>query len=565
MEPDRFAEEHRRGLTIDLGFAWTTSPGGHEIAFVDVPGHERFVPNMLAGTGPVPAALIVVAADEGWMPQSAEHLAALDAWHVRHGLLVVTRSDVADPEPARADALARIARTSLGAVPSVAVSARTGAGLGEVTAELDRLVGALPDADADGDVRLWIDRVFTVRGAGTVVTGTLGSGTLHTEQDLTTASTGRQVRVRGLQTLGRDVSEVSGVARVAVNLRGVGRADIARGDALLTPDAWLRAETMDVALHPEASTDLPSELLVHIGAAAAPAGVRKLSPSLVRLCLAKPLPLRVSDVVLLRAPGRRRIVGGATVLDVAPPVLQRRGAARQRVEQLEPLLSGSLQEATEQQLRHRRMVRASDLRAMGLPGSPSVVGQWCVDPRWWSDVAGRAGQVVDTWRRERPLDQGMPVEALRRHFDLPDRGLTEALAREAELTVAGGRVRSPGSGRALPPAVASAVEALERELRADPFAAPLSDRLRQLRLGRREVAAAVRAGRLLEITPGVVLLPDACERAAAVLADLAEPFTLSQARQALGTSRRVAVPLLELLDRFGTTRRLTDSTRTLRQ
>ncbi len=159
MEPDRWAEERERGLTINLGFGWTTVDDGSRIAFVDVPGHERFVPNMLAGVGPAPAVLFVVAADEGWMPQSEEHLAALHALDVRHGVLVVTRADVVDPAPAARQARERIARTSFGTPPAVAVSGVTGHGLPELRTELSRLVAGLPTADPGGDVRLWIDRL----------------------------------------------------------------------------------------------------------------------------------------------------------------------------------------------------------------------------------------------------------------------------------------------------------------------------------------------------------------------------------------------------------------------
>jgi selenocysteine-specific elongation factor len=183
MEPDRWAEERRRGMTIDLGYAWLTLPGGERLAFVDVPGHERFVPNMLAGLGPVPAVMFVVAADGGWMPQSAEHLAAVDALGVRHGLLVVTRSDLADPAPATRQALAEISRTSLRAVESIQVSAVTGQGMDDLRAALGRLVGSLDPAPGDAPpVRLWIDRSFTIRGAGTVVTGTLPAGTVRNNQ-----------------------------------------------------------------------------------------------------------------------------------------------------------------------------------------------------------------------------------------------------------------------------------------------------------------------------------------------------------------------------------------------
>ena len=204
MEPDRWAEERRRGMTIDLGYAWMTLPAGDKLAFVDVPGHERFVPNMLAGLGPVPAVMFVVAADGGWMPQSAEHLAAVDALGVRHGLLVITRSDLADPAPATRQARAEIARTSLGAVEAISVSAVTGQGLDDLRAALIRLVDSLGAAAAAGPapVRLWIDRSFTIKGAGTVVTGTLPAGTVRNGQELALAPSGRTVRVRGLEALG---------------------------------------------------------------------------------------------------------------------------------------------------------------------------------------------------------------------------------------------------------------------------------------------------------------------------------------------------------------------------
>src|SRR5512132_762379 len=192
MEPDRYAEEKRRGMTIDLGFAWTELPSG-PVAFVDVPGHERFVTTMLAGVGPAPAVLLVVAADEGWMPQTGEHVDALVALGVRHGLLVVTRSDLMAPELAVEEARERLADTPLARIEAVAVSAATGAGIAELRAALEDLVNGLPAADGAADVRLWVDRAFTIRGAGTVVTGTLGAGRINVDDELVLATaTGRR-------------------------------------------------------------------------------------------------------------------------------------------------------------------------------------------------------------------------------------------------------------------------------------------------------------------------------------------------------------------------------------
>ena len=178
-DPDRLEEEKRRGLSIRLGYCWTHLDGAGDVAFVDVPGHERFLTTTLAGVGPVPVALFVVAADDPWMPQAAEHLAALDALGVRHGLLVVTRSDLTDPAPALARARGELSRTSLADIPGVVCSGRTGAGLGDLRAALASVLREVPPPDPTADVRLWVDREFHVRGTGTVVTGTLPAGTLR--------------------------------------------------------------------------------------------------------------------------------------------------------------------------------------------------------------------------------------------------------------------------------------------------------------------------------------------------------------------------------------------------
>ncbi|RLP98443.1 selenocysteine-specific translation elongation factor [Micromonospora sp. CV4] len=557
MEPDRWAEERRRGMTIDLGFAWTTLPSGGTVAFVDVPGHERFVPNMLAGVGPVPAALIVVAADEGWMPQSAEHLAALDALGVAYGLLAVTRADLADPEPATARARAEIAATSLGAVEAVAVSGLTGAGLPELRAALDRLAAGLPAPSVDDPVRLWVDRSFTVRGSGTVVTGTLGAGRLRVGDELELAGSDEPVRVRGLHSLGQARSAATAVARVAVNLRGTPRDRLGRGDALLTPGRFHRTDLVDVRLTGDPAADLPANLTLHVGSAAVPVRVRPLGPDTVRLRLARPLPLLVGDRALLRDPGRHHVAGGVRVLDVAPPPLARRGAAVSRAKVLADL-DGRPDLAGE--LRRRRLVRAGTLIRMGVPAHAApVAGDWLADPEHWARLGEQLIEEVARYTREHPLEPGMPVDALRQRLSLPDRVLVEALVRPP-LRIHAGRVGAASAG-ALPEQVARAVQRVRVEYADRPFRAPEADRLVDLGLGPREIGAAVRAGALLRLADSVVLLPDALDEAVRVLAGLPQPFTLSAARQALDTTRRVAVPLLELLDRRGATRRLPDDAR----
>ncbi|OCB47164.1 translation elongation factor [Mycobacterium malmoense] len=540
MWPDRLAEERRRGLTIDLGFAWTEL-AGRRLAFVDVPGHERFVANMLAGVGAVPAVLFVVAATEGWMPQSDEHLAALDALGVRHGLLVISKADLADPGPAIEQARERLATTSLAGSPVV-----IGTDLERVRAELLALTERLPVPDAGADVRLWVDRSFTVRGAGTVVTGTLAAGTIRVGDELEHA--GRRVTVRGLQSLGRAADAVGPVSRVALNLRGVDRAQIGRGDTVRTPGGWLETAEVDVALRPAAG--LHRQLVLHVGSAAVPVRVRQLGEAAARLRLARALPLRVGDVGLLRDPGEHRIAAGIEVLDVRPPELRRRGAARERAAEL---ATGAV--------RPPDCARAAELRAMGMPLSGLRVGDWVVDPRWWDGRRERAVAAVRQWGDDHDIAAGMPLETLRQRAGLPSAELLPKLLEGAGLRAVDGLVRPPGAG--LPARVDKAVRTVEEWLTAEPFRAPEADELAELGLGARELAAAVRAGRLTRIADGVVLGPDALERAATILASLPQPFTVSDARRALGTTRRVAVPLLERLDARRITRRAGDGTRTL--
>jgi selenocysteine-specific elongation factor len=571
MEPDRLAEERRRGLTIDLGFAWTRLPSGTDLAFVDVPGHERFVTTMLAGAGPVPAVLVVVAADEGWMPQSREHLDAIDALGVPRGLLVITRCDLLDPEPAREDALAEIATSSLGTVGVVEVCAPRGQGLDALRAALDDLVASVPEPDPAADVRLWVDRAFTIRGAGTVVTGTLGAGTIRVGDELELG--GRTVRVRGLQSLGEPVPSVTGVARVAVNLRGVPREQVARGDALLTPGAWLAPAEFDVALRGVRGAELgplPREVVLHVGSAAVAVRVRPLGPGYARLRPSRPLPLRIGDRAVLRDPGRRAVVAGLEVLDVLPPVLRRRGAAARRAAELAEPGAGT----AEVELGRRGIVREADLVAMGVPRAeidavPAVRADgWLVAPaRARAGVSAIVAAVRDHDAAE-PLEPGLPLEAARRCADLPTTGVVTAVLAAAQAggvvpQLRDGRVHL-GRGRGLPERVRAAMEELRADLVAHPFRAPEADRLAELGLGPRELAALVRAGELIAIADGVVLLPDAPDRAVEVLRGIGGGFTLSEARQALGTTRRVAVPLVEHLARTGRTVREDDVTHRLR-
>jgi selenocysteine-specific elongation factor len=558
MEPDRWAEERRRGLTIDLGFAWTTLPSGRRLALVDVPGHERFIGNMLAGVGSVPAALLVVAADDGWSAQTAEHVAALDALAVRHALLVVTKADLADPAPVLADVRERLGGTSMGQVPGLAVSAVTGEGLPALTAALEALFTGVPAPDPGAPVRLWIDRAFTIRGAGTVVTGTLAAGTVAEGDRLRLGD--RDVVVRSVQTLGEPVPGAAAIARIALNLRGIAVEELSRGDALLTPGAFRSTALVDVTLAGAPEGRLPDEAMVHIGSATVAARLRPLDGAALRLRLAGALPLRVGDRLLVRDPGARRVFG-ADVRDVDPPELRRRGAARSRAAELAQQPAGSAGAAAD--LARRRIVRADDYAAMGWPTPPGATlhGPWLLAPGIVEELGSRIPEVVTRYRRLRPLEPGPPTEVVRRALELPDADLVPILLREP-LALRHGRVVDAVA--ALPADVQQAVDRIRARLAVDPFAAPEVADLAGAGLGVRELAAAVRSGQLVRIADGVYLAPGVAEQARSRLAVLTAPFTLSQARQAWETSRRVAVPLMEWLDTLGVTQRLADNTRRLR-
>ncbi|WP_106506237.1 selenocysteine-specific translation elongation factor [Brachybacterium timonense] len=568
IEPDRWAEEKRRGLTIDLGFAWTRLPSGRSVSFVDVPGHERFLGNMLAGLGPAPIVLFVVAADEGWREQSDDHRDAVAALGIDRGIIALTRADLAPERVGETTAQVRdeLAGTGLADAPIVPVSAVTGDGLPELRAAIGELLADLPAPAAEAPVRMWLDRAFTASGAGAVVTGTLAAGTIHREDrlELLGADEDREVVVRSLQSRGGAVDQIGPTSRVAVNLRGVDADRVGRGDALLTPGAFHRSDLLDVRAMTGADfADAPEEIVVHVGTAAVPARVRPLGAAHARLSLARPLPLMVGDRVVLRGSGEHPVRTGALVLDVDPPRLDRRGDGARRAETLTQM--GPTGDVTLEVAR-RRAVRAADLARFGIvipeppPAQVRRVGEWLVDGAALDGWTSALRDTVAAHARQHPLAPGLPAKAAQDALALPDPILLDAVVRASGLEQRDGRIRDPKTVQGMG-AAESAIATLEKRLRAEPFAAPEADDLAALKLGPKEIAAAARQGRLLRLDDGVVLLPTAPALAMRELAALPQPFTTSQARQALGTTRRVAIPLLEHLDGRGWTRRLDGTTR----
>jgi selenocysteine-specific elongation factor len=564
IEPDRWEEERRRGLTIDLGFAWTVLPSGRDVAFVDVPGHQRFLSNTLAGLGPASVICFVVAADEGWQVQSGDHRDAIAALGIRHGIVVITKADRAPERTAEVitQTRAELAGTGLADAPVVVVSAVGGNGLPELLGSLDDVLSRMPAPAADERLRLWVDRSFIINGAGTVVTGTLVAGQLAKGDSVHVLSADhtRTVTIRGLQTKGQPQAAVEPTTRVALNLRGVSHDSIHRGDVLLTPDAWLSTRILDVRrVTGESFAETPTHLMIHVGTAAVPARVRAFDDEHARLTLMRPLPLIVGDRLVLRDPGGHRIIGGALVLDAEPPALQRRGDSARR--------SAALSQAVDTgdvaaEVARRGAIEAGHLRRLALldddtavPADVLVIGEWWLDRRTFEDWQLNLYTAVEQLHQRDPLSNGFSRGAASDLLALPDDVLLDPIVDATGLEQHSGRIRLAGAENDLG-AAEPAVAELEARLRAAPFRAPEAYDLDAWHLGTRELAAAERAGRVLRLRDGVVLLPTAPALAMRALAALDQPFTTSQARQTLETTRRVVIPLLEHLDGRGWTRRL---------
>lgn len=565
QEPDRWEEEKRRGLTIDLGFVWTTLPSGADVAFVDVPGHEKFLGNMLAGVGPAPAVLFIVAADEGWQAQSDDHRDAVNAFGITGVVIAMTRADRADKsrrEQTRVEIRREVAGTTLEHAPIVEVAATTGEGIDALCFALDAMLAASPPPDPHARLRLWIDRRFSVKGAGTVVTGTLTGGTVEVGQTLELS--GRQVQVRGLQSKDVPVQSMTPAARLAVNLRGLSADQVSRGDVLLTPEAWVVTDTVDI--RGMGFDSPPREVVTHLGTAAVDTAFRRLSDTHARLTLSRALPLQVGDRLVLRKPGERSVYAGVQVLDVDPPELGRRGAGTRRARELEQMSPAG--DAAHEVIR-RGALRRGELVRMGVdtpvdpPRGIVAFGEYWVHAatlmRWRDDLRLALDQHVAA----EPLSPGLSRGAALSTLKLPDDALFGLVVAAAKLEQGDGVLRRPGSTVDLGAAAAGVAE-LERRLSGCAFAAPESGELSELGLGSRELAAAERAGRILRLGDGVVLLPSAPVEAVARLRQLEQPFTTSAARKALGTTRRVAIPLLEHLDAVGRTRRIDGSLREIR-
>jgi selenocysteine-specific elongation factor len=614
-DPDRLAEEKARGMTIDLGFAWTTLPSGREVGFVDVPGHERFVHNMLAGVGGVDCALFVVDASEGWRPQSAEHLDILDLLGIPAGVVAISKTDLVDQATCRrvaADVAGRLAGTTLAGATVVQTAAPQGLGLDELRAALDETLDRLPEPPDRGRPRLPVDRVFTMRGSGTVVTGTLSGGTLQAEGEAELLPGRRRVRIRALQGHGAPLASAAPARRLAVNLAGVATGQVARGDVLVLPGQWAATRTADCRVRCLAGAPGPlrarGAYLLYAGAAETAARLQPIDAhevppgqdALVRLHLERALVLDPFEPVVLRDSGRDETVGGGRVLDPFPlaPVHGTGGRVR-RIEELEAREAAGPVGLLERVLAERRVVPLAELpvlagagpAALATPLAAATGAGRAVRSRtlaWtaatFQDARAAVLDAVGRHHRTEPLAPGMPAPAARAAAFGPGgqppaaagvAALTpgsrppaaagaevlEALLADGSLVADGPAVRLPGHGVRLDPAQQAVRGRVEGVLEAGGVEVLTEAALAELGADRRMTAVLVRLGLLVAVAPGLYLGRSTLDRAVQELrrafAD-GRPFAATEAKEALGTTRRTAIPLLEHLDRSGVTVRQGD-------
>ena len=580
IDPDRLAEEKARGLTIDLGFAWFTTPQGHELGIVDVPGHERFIHNMLAGVGSVDATIFVVAANEGWKPQSEEHLAILDLLGARNAVVALTKADLVDKVTVtgRARQIAsRIAGTSLQGSEIVPVSATTGTGIEQLLSSIDRMLSRAGEPRDVGRPRVYLDRSFTVKGAGTVVTGTLTGGALRTDDAVVILPTGHTTRIRGIQTHKQNLDTARPVSRVALNLTGLDRAQLGRGDVVLVPGQWQPTTQLDAELRTVRGLDhqlnAKSTFKVYVGSAEVDARLSLYDvdqlpagrEAFARLSLEQPVVAAPLDRFILRDVARDATVGGGTILDAHPPML--RGAARsQRPEQLRARAGATAEEMATLTVLERGLVPRVDLPWLAgtdaVPEGTVSLHTLEVAPTKYRELTDAVARALTEHHAANPLVRGMPLADAREAAGIANQRLFTELVESmaSRVIMEGPLLRLQEHVVTLSLGEQSSRDVLLQQLDASGFSPPSFSSLIDTH-GEPLVRALLDSGVLVKIGDNLVLSATQLDRAKQLIAEGAAregPLTAARIKELLGTSRKYAIPLLEHLDATGFTRRRGD-------
>jgi selenocysteine-specific elongation factor len=602
IDPDRLQEEKAREMTIDLGFAWLTLPSGREVSVVDVPGHERFIKNMLAGVGGLDAALLIIAADEGPMPQTDEHLDILHLLGISKGIVALTKRDLVDDEwlgLMQEEVRERLLGTSLEGAPIVPVSARTGAGLDDLRAEIDRLLQDTAPRTDRGRPRLSIDRAFTIAGFGTVVTGTLIDGSLHVGQEIAIAPSALKGRIRGLQSHKHKVETIGPGNRVAVNISGLDVADLERG-MVLTKPGWLEpTNRVDIYLNlvPDAPAPIEQNHLLDFftGSAETPARITLLDADRLepgqsgwaQLRLREPVAVAKGDRYIVRQPSPSLTIGGGQVVDTHPRrhkrfhektlqtlrtlqrgtpeevVLEALGSTaletRQAIEK-SSLESAQAIEALASLLQSGQVLQLSGSRESALGTQPTAL---LMAATAWDEIMRQAQALLEANHRQYPLKRGMGKEELRSRLAsaLSPRAFPHAMAlgvNKGLLAEDPTTYRLPAHRPMFSPRQREQVEQLRRAMAEAPYSPPSPA---EIGVEPEVVAALVEAGELLKLSEALYYTRQAYDdmRARILQAiDQQGEVNVATMRDLFGTTRKYAIPFLEHLDEQKVTRRVGD-------
>lgn len=597
INPDRLREEQERQMTIDLGFAWMQLPGGEEVGFVDVPGHRDFIENMLAGVTGIDAALVVVAADEGVMPQTREHLAILDLLEVPRGVVALTKCDLVEDaswlQLVGEEVRELLRATRLAEAPLIAVSALTGQGLSELKRELAAAVQAVPVRPDRGRPRLPIDRAFTIAGFGTVVTGTLADGTLSVGEEVEILPGGCLARIRGLQTHKHKVERAFPGSRTAANLAGVEVRALRRGDVVVKPGTYLPTRLLDVRFR--LLSDLTSALRhdqqvkIFIGAAQRLGRVRLLGTDQVvpgemawlQIVLREPVVADRGDHFILRRPSPGETLGGGQVVEPHPLRLHRRrdAAALERLERMlrgtpadrlaealagpgpvalgdavrrAALEPGDARAAIAQLMEERRLIVLG--REMPMPESAVLV----MEQASWQSLLARIKSILGAYHDAYPLRMGMPRQELKNRLGLEAKAFAAVIGEAAVEGVVSGdgpNIRLPGREVSLTARQQSDAEALLERFRQAPYATP-SVRECVAALGEELLNYLIESGQLCRLSEDVLLEGQVYERTVEQVEQMIRErgaITVAEVRDRFGTSRKYALALMEHLDAIGVT------------
>ena len=590
INPDRLAEEQRREMTIDIGFAWLDLPGGDRVGIIDVPGHRDFIENMLAGVGGIDAAILVIAADEGVMPQTREHLAILDLLAIPTGLVALTKIDlVHDPdwlELVQLDIMDTLRGTVLDGHPIIPVSARTGEGLDRLVAAIADMLEQQPSRLEVGQPRLPIDRVFTISGFGVVVTGTLLGGTLAAGQEVEIQPANIRARIRGLQSYEQTFEQIGPGQRAAVNLRGIEKSQLARGDVLGLPGMWHPTTLLDAWLrylpgaHQPLEHDDPVKLFV--GATEVTGHVRVLDKeqvlpgeeSWIQVRLDEPIVAARGDRFIVRRASPPETIGGGVILDTAPGHRWKRFRP-EVIERFKSLMEGDAltvallelaqmrgpmrQDALPLDVRQREEALASGrIRAVGDTG-------WVIHAESWQRLVQKVERTLADFHAAEPLRLGMPRDMLRSALHLePDAFdmVLDALVGEGHLALASnGAVCSPDHEVRFTTVQEEAIRRLWRDFDRAPHTPPTVGQAREV-VGDAVLISLIERGDLVRISDEVILAPDVLRQWIAFARDTldrGEVLTVAVLRDHFQTTRRYALDFLERLDALGITRREGDA------